>query len=403
MVLFCKIACAATTVMLLVFLMQSRFTMSKTAVWKQALCYLGCCAFLLLEFHWVIPVAVSALSAVFLSGQLGNAHPVDALRFGLLVGLLQLAASGIPFLLLHFFPEINEMNTLLVRHIAFYALTVCAVFLTPDWHAVSFPLLSLIPIWLVSLLLWAESIRAKEYAGIEIIEFLHCLWIIYSGICLFPVHKKMNKALQHAADQRQISIQQALQEEYYWQLQQKQTQTRALWHDLNKYLRAAKAETAPSEALEKLQSMLDEATAIVDVGNATVNVILNEYNQYAKCFGIQLRLKVQIPEKLGISAADLYILIGNTMDNAIEACRILPQSQRLIDLTLRTQQDILYYRLANPHDPQKRKAPYDPMRGHGLDNARRCVEQYNGQLLTQQDHGFFVVTAHMNQPPNSEA
>jgi hypothetical protein len=42
------------------------------------------------------------------------------------------------------------------------------------------------------------------------------------------------------------------------------------------------------------------------------------------------------------------------------------------------------------------------MRGHGLENVRRCVEQYGGQLLTQQDQGFFIVSAHMNQLPNSE-
>jgi sensor histidine kinase regulating citrate/malate metabolism len=103
-----------------------------------------------------------------------------------------------------------------------------------------------------------------------------------------------------------------------------------------------------------------------------------------------------VPETLFVSAADLYILIGNTMDNAIEACRSLPQHQRLIELTLRTQGDMLYYRLANPYDGTV-KRPASSVRGHGLENARRCVAQYDGQLLTQQDQGFFIVSAHMNR------
>jgi sensor histidine kinase regulating citrate/malate metabolism len=218
---------------------------------------------------------------------------------------------------------------------------------------------------------------------------------------LLPTAKRAEQALRSQEEKHQAARQYAMQEEYYQQLLEKQNQTRALWHDLNKYLRAAKAETAPSEALEQLQSMLDDATAIVDVGNPVVNVILNEYVQSAKALGIELRLKVQLPERLGISAADLYILIGNTMDNAIEACRALPQSQRFIELILRTHQDILYYKLANSYDGTTRR-PNDAMRGHGLENVRRCVEQYGGQLLTQQDQGFFIVSAHMNQLPNSE-
>lgn len=226
--------------------------------------------------------------------------------------------------------------------------------------------------------------------GVSILQFFSLLWQLYCGISLWAVYRQIRQ-------QQDIQRQYAMQAEYYQTLQEKQTKTRALWHDLCKYLRAAKAETAPSEALEQLQTLLDDATAIVDVGNPVVNVILNEYAQSAKALGIEFRLKVLIPEKLGISAADLYVIIGNTLDNAMEACRSLPQHQRLIDLTLRTHGDILYYRLANPYGLSKCQPNADPLRGYGLDNVRRCVESYGGQLLTQQYQGFFIVSAHLNQ------
>ena len=89
------------------------------------------------------------------------------------------------------------------------------------------------------------------------------------------------------------------------------------------------------------------------------------------------------------------------MDNAIEACRSLPQHQRFMELTLRTHQDILYYKIANPYDGTV-KRPKDAMRGHGLDNARRSVENYDGQLLTKTEQGFFIVSAHMNKPPDPQ-
>ena len=179
-------------------------------------------------------------------------------------------------------------------------------------------------------------------------------------------------------------------------MQDKQAETRALWHDLNKYLRAAKTETQPAQALEQLESMFHSATQIVDVGNRVLNVILNEYTQMAKATGIDLRLKVQVPAELPVSVADLYILIGNTLDNAMDACHALPRDQRVIDLILRTQNDVLYYKLVNPYSSEQPKREADSMHGHGLQNVRRCVEKYNGFFDVVKENGFFTVTGHLN-------
>ena len=201
--------------------------------------------------------------------------------------------------------------------------------------------------------------------------------------------------MRRALRSQQTARHYAQQEEYYQQLLVKQKETRALWHDLNKYLRAAKAETPSAQALEQLESLLDSATGIIDVGNRVVNVILNEYTQAAKAAGIELRLKVNVPEELFVSAADLYVLIGNTMDNALEACKALPAHQRLIDLTLRTHNDVLYYKLVNPYIPRERK---DPSRGYGLQNVRRCVQTYGGNLEIIDKDGYFTVFTHLNRP-----
>ena len=150
------------------------------------------------------------------------------------------------------------------------------------------------------------------------------------------------------------------------------------------------------QALDQLEDMLNSATEIVDVGNQVLNVILNEYAQAAKAAGILLRLKVRVPQKLPVSVADLYILIGNTMDNAIEACGALPAEQRVIDLTLRTHHDVLYYKLMNPYNTAISKHAAEPMRGHGIPNVRRCVDHYDGSLEIIDENGFYTVSAHLN-------
>ena len=383
---------------LLLFLVGSRFAPGKLSTGQLAVCVGGCMAMLCLGGHWALVIPTGCMAAFAAAYFLGQA-PIDkALAFMALFSALYAAAYGAVQAFRAIIPGVDAVNLQLVRLNVLYVLVVMASMLGHRWRSALPPMAQILPIWLVSVLLCGLCLWQRDAMGIPMLQFFSLLWQVYCGVSLWPVYKKIRQRLDNARQQQEVHRQYAMQEEYYRQLQEKQTQTRALWHDLSKYLRAAKAETAPSEALEQLQRLLDDATAIVDVGNPVVNVILNEYAQSAKALGIQLRLKVQVPEALFVSAADLYVLIGNTMDNAIEACRSLPQPQRLIDLTLRTHGDILYYRLANPYDAPAAKHARDPLRGHGLENARRCVEQYDGQLLTQQDQGFFIVSAHMSKP-----
>lgn len=401
MVMFPYLIGGIVGVFLLHFLLQSRFATAELPTGQRILCIGGCFVLLCISDHWALLILAGCMAAFAMAHFIGQASIVKTIGFTVLFGVLYAAAYGIAQIFAEFFPGLDAVNLQLIRLTVLYALVVLAVLLSARWRNALLPMTQIVPTWLVAALLCGLCVWKCDTIGIPMLQFFALLWLAYCGISLLSVSMQIQKRLDAARQQQDAQRQYAMQADYYRQLQEKQAQTRALWHDLNKYLRAAKAETAPSEALEQLQSMLDDATAIVDVGNPVVNVILNEYVQSAKALGIELRLKVQLPERLGISAADLYILIGNTMDNAIEACRALPQSQRFIELILRTHQDILYYKLANSYDGTTRR-PNDAMRGHGLENVRRCVEQYGGQLLTQQDQGFFIVSAHMNQLPNSE-
>ena len=385
-------------VLLLYFLLQSRFSLAELPTGQRIVCFGGCVVLLSFSNHWALLIPAGCMAAFAMAYFIGQTSIGKTVGFTALFGVLYAAAYGIAQILTSIFPGLDAINLQLLRLTALYAIVAVSVLFSARWRNALLPMVQIVPIWLISVLLCGLCIWKRSVTGIPILQFFALLWLLYCGIALMPLSRQIQKRLDAARQQQDAQRQYAMQADYYRQLQEKQAQTRALWHDLNKYLRAAKAETAPSEALEQLQSMLDDATAIVDVGNPVVNVILNEYVQSAKALGIELRLKVQVPEKLGISAADLYILIGNTMDNAIEACRALPQHQRFIELTLRTHLDILYYKLANPYDGTT-KRPKDAMRGHGLENARRCVAQYDGQILTQQDQGFFIVSAHLNQLP----
>jgi len=400
MIVFAQLVASAVTVLLCAFLANSHTPFGTVSPKKYAGILAGSWAvFSAAVLIWdtvFLPAVLAAGIAGILCRCVGQADWKRAVFFGIAFGILRLAASGTALLCTHFFLAANAQCTLLIEILSLYAMAVFASLFNEQWSRAPGPLLQLVPIWLVAVVLSSEAIRNHGHREVVILEAIAYIWILYAGIHLIPTGKRMEAGIQKFMRSQEKARHYVLREEYYQQLREKQTETRALWHDLNKYLRAAKTEASSAQALEQLEAMLDSATEIVDVGNQVLNVILNEYAQAAKAAGIELRLRVQVPPKLAVSVADLYILIGNTMDNALEACGALPTGQRVIDMTLRTHNDVVYYKLMNPYAHDHAKRAPEPMRGHGLSNVRRCVEKYGGVVDIIDENEFFTVTAHLN-------
>ena len=186
-----------------------------------------------------------------------------------------------------------------------------------------------------------------------------------------------------------------MQQEYYDQLRVQHEETRALWHDISKYLRASQVDNSDA-ALQEVQQMLDSISQVVDVNNRVVSVILNEYFQTAKDAGVSIELDVLVPTELFVTAADLYVLLGNTLDNAIEACTELPKEQRRISLKLKKHNSMLYYEISNPYDEKHLQRARGNYHGFGLKNVAKCVEKYRGKLDVSKANGVFRVVAHLN-------
>lgn len=233
------------------------------------------------------------------------------------------------------------------------------------------------------------------------LSFFLLLWLVYCGTVTLITAQRCRRAQYAAQKQTQIERHYAQEEEYYDQLLQKQEQTRALWHDMEKYLRAAEVENA--DAIEQARMALADASDVIDVGNRVVNVILNEYRARSGAAGVRLEWQVQVPPKISVPVADLYILLGNTLDNAIEACAALPVEDRKIRLSLQQRHDILFYHLSNPYaEGAEEKKP--GIHGYGLRNVRACVKQYGGSTEITRENGWFCFSAHMNMPaPNKNA
>ena len=193
-----------------------------------------------------------------------------------------------------------------------------------------------------------------------------------------------------------------LQIEYYQQLLEKQQETKALWHDIKKYTAAMQAVAAQndSEQLRQIAQAAEDAYERVKdisaVGNPVVDALLNQYLRSAKENQIQVLLDITIPEVLAISTLLLSVVIGNTFDNAIEACRLINPEKREIHLQLRKQNQILFYSIENPYIDAVTQLRVGKHHGYGLKNVERAVNQNNGNFQLEKVDGNFIVQIRLN-------
>lgn len=91
-----------------------------------------------------------------------------------------------------------------------------------------------------------------------------------------------------------------------------------------------------------------------------------------------------VPQKLTVSDIDLCVLIGNLIDNAVEACEKLPVKERFLRLYIGVFRKQLYISVTNATNELVRKLDDEYIttkrgnHGHGLKRINNTVEKYGG-------------------------
>ena len=262
------------------------------------------------------------------------------------------------------------------------------------------PLRIIIPIapgWVASLLLCLVLARdiLVHQRDVSAIFLVVLIGLLYTDIVIIYYINRLAEQEQKKLQQTIAEHHYIMQQEYYDQFRIQQEETRALWHDISKMLKAAEIE-GNGETLQQVQAMLDFIPCVVDVDNRVINIILNEYLSNAKQYNIRFEINVNVPTELFVTAVDLYVILGNTIDNAIEACLSLPENERHISLMLKMHNSILFYEIKNPYSPEHFHRIRGKEHGFGLRNVEHCIEKYNGTMIVNRQEGYFELQAHLN-------
>ncbi|MDD2397624.1 MAG: GHKL domain-containing protein [Tissierellia bacterium] len=135
-------------------------------------------------------------------------------------------------------------------------------------------------------------------------------------------------------------------------------------------------------------------------GNFEIDSLINYKMDLAEKSNIKAEVYLAIPHKLNINPFDLSIVIGNLLDNAIEAT--LKAENKFINISIELDRNVLYISISNSYNGNlkltnsKLETTKDnDNHGIGISSVQKSIEKYNGTMNIHYDGQVFYVDALM--------
>lgn len=185
-------------------------------------------------------------------------------------------------------------------------------------------------------------------------------------------------------------------------------------HDMRHHLRTIH-DMAGNNRTEEIKTYIETLVEISGeyssreyCGNMVINGLLQYYDGIAKSYGIESSINAKC-EEVFIADTDLTVLIGNSMENAINACRKaekhLEKSKIYVDIGVIGSALMIQiknsctgvhpsgkYKLGNDFVPAAAFLSNNKKGGIGLRSIENTVERYSGEALFKYDENHRVFT-----------
>lgn len=201
-------------------------------------------------------------------------------------------------------------------------------------------------------------------------------------------------------------ILQALQ---YENLQGRITEARRSKHDMHHHIALIRQYVKNHQYdeldayLSHYQEALPDDTFIVFCQNPTVNAMLLYFAQQAKNREIDYDVKLDVPKQLPVAETDISVLLGNLLENALDACATEIDPNRKIVIRGRSDTSAMYLTLDNtftgtlqPDGNGGYRSTKHKGAGIGIESARNIAERYGGAVQIEQRDGLFCVSAFLH-------
>ena len=194
-------------------------------------------------------------------------------------------------------------------------------------------------------------------------------------------------------------------ERQYYSLSESYERNAKLFHDFRNHCGVLKnylAKDKPDEALKYLEDLTGEGSSYnseVWTGDETVDYLITSKKALAEQKSIAFEADVEFPRNTNIKSNDLCTILGNVLDNAVEACeRVDDPDKRKVRLIIRRIQQMLIIKVENTYENKpivvegdyKTSKTDGGLHGWGIKSAETAAEKYDGMVQSSCTDDLFT-------------
>ncbi|MDR2832812.1 MAG: GHKL domain-containing protein [Streptococcaceae bacterium] len=284
---------------------------------------------------------------------------------------------GIIFVLaLKITKRINEQHTLPLKGTTIVALS-------------SIPLISIVV--MLSVLLEKVGVKINS----DVLLLLLPIALIYMNICMVYLYSHIVHQLRstHLITLEKRAL--LAEKKYISEIEKNQKEVQEVRHDLqNQFLillglLEEQNYSQVQKNLEKLSKSIQKPTTIY-TPNLILNYLLNEKIKIAKENNIRFNHDIFISEKVQLNTDILAIVVGNLIDNALQACLRHKGDSKFISLALKQQRNQLFIQVQNSFDSKEVPIRKNRLKeGIGTRNIQTLVAQLGGLYSSEMDNDIY--------------
>lgn len=263
----------------------------------------------------------------------------------------------------------------------------------------------------LALLGFIAVLTLSEQETVHIPEDTLTMWMILSVVLLMSVVVfRLNRQYETEKELAELKAGQAeLLERDYTALSRAYAVNARLFHDFHNHigvLRQMLSHDKAKETLGYLDALQEPVRGMADTvwtGDETADYLINSKAASARSQKISFHVQVEFPRNTNIHSADLCAILGNLLDNALEAAgKADAPDQRFVRLVVRRINQMLILKVENgyataPVQEQgelKTTKTDGGLHGWGLKSVRTAAEKYDGMVQTVCEGNIFraVVT-----------
>jgi hypothetical protein len=236
-------------------------------------------------------------------------------------------------------------------------------------------------------------------ASNEQIVLLGSIFVLFINLTTFYLYDRMSALYKQEIENKMLEEQMKSYRHELRLIARSNENIRQLRHDMRHHLLtlnqlAQNGQTKQiQEYLQEIKTFAQNPIEYVKTGNEAIDAILNYKVLEAKELGAKVTLDVQIPEGLRLNEFDSTVILGNMLQNAVEALEKV--ETKVLHIHIAYDKGVVFFCSKNTYKRldtnQKQKEHSNPEGGLGLENIRRITKKYDGELSTTQEKGIFSV------------